>query len=55
LNTKQPSLKEIIDKLNSNEYPELTYVGKDYTKLDLINDLLVLRGMLMDVEGVGEP
>lgn len=33
------TLEEVINKLESNKYPELTYVGNGYTKADLIQDL----------------
>lgn len=32
-------LKEIIEKLNSNDFPECTWVGYNYNKFQLIEDL----------------
>lgn len=36
------NLQEIINKLKSNAYPEFTYVGKEYTKADLITHWIPL-------------
>ena len=33
------SLPEIIEALSSAKYPDLTFVGKNYSKADLIRDL----------------
>lgn len=37
------TLPEIIKALSCNNYPELTWVGNNYSKADLINDLTSLR------------
>jgi len=37
------TLTEIINKLEANPYPNGTYVGKNYNKLQLINDLKALQ------------
>ncbi len=36
----------ILNKLDCNEYSNRTYVGKDYTKQDLIDDLTALNRVI---------
>lgn len=36
-------LNSILKKLLSGKFPELTYVGKNYTKADLIKELSELK------------
>jgi len=40
---KNPSLVEIIDIISRGESPESIYIGKGYTKADLIRDLIRVR------------
>ena len=40
------SLDSIIDVLTAAMYPELVWVGKQYSKADLIRDLKKLKGTL---------
>ena len=37
------SLTDIISKLESNDFTHLVYVGKNYTKQDLIRDLRMIN------------
>lgn len=38
-NQKADSLEEILSILEKTEYPEMTWVGRNYSKADLIRDL----------------
>lgn len=42
-------LKKIIEKLQTNEFPHLTWVGKNYSKADLINELTEVHERLSTV------
>ena len=37
--TEYNTLEDIIAALSSGKFPEMTYVGNQYTKADLIRDL----------------
>lgn len=39
-------LQVILLRLDSNDYPERTWVGKQYTKADLIQDLDIVRKLI---------
>jgi hypothetical protein len=39
LKPKSMVMADVLKKLKSGKFPELTYVGKNYTKADLIADL----------------
>jgi len=42
-NNSYSSLEEIIEALSKSPYPELTWVGRSYSKADLIRDLTEIK------------
>ena len=36
-------LRKVLERLTSGKFPELTYVGRNYTKADLIKDLEAIQ------------
>lgn len=47
------TLEEVIKALSSGKYPELTYVGKQYTKASLIKDLCKIKEQLSGISAYG--
>ena len=45
-NNEFDSLPEILSALTSGKFPELTFVGKNYSKADLIRDLRKINASL---------
>ncbi|KKM18732.1 hypothetical protein LCGC14_1662710 [marine sediment metagenome] len=42
-------LKKIIKKLQTNQFPHLTWIGKNYNKADLINELTEVHERLSTI------
>jgi hypothetical protein len=41
IKSKDKIISSVLDKVTQSKFPELTWVGKDYSKKDLIDDLRV--------------
>lgn len=49
------TITEIIEALNCNDHTASTWVGKDYTKKQLIEDLTMIHRKYIIVKKNGEP
>ena len=47
-------LQVILLRLDSNDYPERTWVGKQYTKANLLQDLVIVRDLIQKEEAEAE-